>query len=65
MAELDILDLEEGSGETGVASSLCLVGKVIQVKRLSAIIVQNILVAAWKTRAPFHVVDWSNNVFLF
>ncbi|KAF7130224.1 hypothetical protein RHSIM_Rhsim10G0112000 [Rhododendron simsii] len=27
MADLDVLDLEEGTGETGVSSSFCLVGK--------------------------------------
>ncbi|KAF7151661.1 hypothetical protein RHSIM_Rhsim02G0177700 [Rhododendron simsii] len=30
MAEPDFLDLKEGSGETGVTSNLCLIGKVIQ-----------------------------------
>ncbi|KAF7146318.1 hypothetical protein RHSIM_Rhsim04G0150700 [Rhododendron simsii] len=65
MAEFEILDLEEGSGETGVSNSQCLVGKVIQSKVLNATIITNILAAAWKTRAPYHVSDWNNNVFLF
>lgn len=65
MAELDYLDLEEGSGETGELSSLCLVGKVVNQKTLNVTAVTNILNAAWKTRAPFSVVPWSNNVFLF
>lgn len=65
MADLEVLDLEERTGETGVTRNFCLVGKVAQNKSLAAPIIQNILMAAWKTRAPFHVVDWNNNVFLF
>ncbi|KAF7139162.1 hypothetical protein RHSIM_Rhsim07G0116500 [Rhododendron simsii] len=65
MAEFDILDLEEGSDETRVSNNHCLVGKVIQTKILNASIITNILAAAWKTRAPYHVSDWNNNVFLF
>lgn len=49
MADLDVLDLEEGTGETGVTSSFCLVEKVIQTKSLTAPIVKNILEAVWKT----------------
>ncbi|KAG5527023.1 hypothetical protein RHGRI_028083 [Rhododendron griersonianum] len=65
MAEFDILDLEEGSDDSGVPNNLCLVGKVIQAKTLSASVITNILTAAWKTRAPFRVSDWNNNIFLF
>ncbi|KAF7131646.1 hypothetical protein RHSIM_Rhsim09G0090900 [Rhododendron simsii] len=65
MAEFDILDLEEGSDETGVSNNHCLVGKVIQTKILNASIITNILAAAWKTRAPYQVSDWNNNVLLF
>lgn len=59
------MDLEEGSGDSGIPNNLCLVGKVIQAKTLNASVVSNILMAAWKTRAPFQVSDWNNNVFLF
>lgn len=65
MAEIEILDLEEGSGETGEISNRCLVGKVLHSKSLSATVITNILAAAWKTRAPFNAVSWNNNVFLF
>ncbi|KAI8571721.1 hypothetical protein RHMOL_Rhmol01G0141500 [Rhododendron molle] len=65
MAEFDILELEEGFDETGVSNNHCLVGKVIQTKILNASIITNILAVAWKTRAPYHVSDSNNNVFLF
>ncbi|KAF7114636.1 hypothetical protein RHSIM_RhsimUnG0081100 [Rhododendron simsii] len=65
MAEIEILDLEEGSGETGEISNRCLVGKVLHSKSLSATVITNILAAAWKTRAPFNAVCWNNNIFLF
>ncbi|KAH7852692.1 hypothetical protein Vadar_028014 [Vaccinium darrowii] len=65
MADLEILDLEEGSGDSESTSSRCLVGKVMVEKSIKALILANILSAAWKTRAPFHVDDWNSNVFLF
>ncbi|KAF7145512.1 hypothetical protein RHSIM_Rhsim04G0053400 [Rhododendron simsii] len=65
MVDPDYLDLEEGSGETGELSNLCLVGKVVNQKTLNVTAVTNILNSAWKTRAPFSVVPWNYNVFLF
>lgn len=65
MAESEVLDLEEGSGETWVTNNLCLVGKLIHTKILSASVISNILSAAWRLRSPFHVSDWNNNIFLF
>ncbi|KAH7859138.1 hypothetical protein Vadar_032063 [Vaccinium darrowii] len=65
MADFGILDLEEGSGDSGVNSSRCLVGKVFQGKNLKAPILYDILKVAWRTRAPFYVDEWNNNVFLF
>lgn len=65
MAEFEFLDLEEGFDELELKRCLCLVGKVVLPKSLKAPVVANILAAAWKTRAPFKVEDWSNNVFLF
>lgn len=65
MADFGILDLEEGTGYSGVSSSVCLVGKVMHGKSIKASVVDNILKAAWRTRAPFHVDDWNNNIFLF
>ncbi|KAH7855056.1 hypothetical protein Vadar_020715 [Vaccinium darrowii] len=65
MAELEILDLEEGTGDSGVNNSKCLVGKVFQGKNLRASILSDILKVAWRTRAPFYVDEWNNNVFLF
>ncbi|KAH7863670.1 hypothetical protein Vadar_020526 [Vaccinium darrowii] len=65
MADLGILDLEEGFGDSGTNSSRCLVGKVFQGKNLKAPILSDILKVAWRTRAPFYVDEWNNNVFLF
>ncbi|KAH7858161.1 hypothetical protein Vadar_020707 [Vaccinium darrowii] len=65
MADFGILDLEEGFGDSGINSSRCLVGKVFQGKNLKASVLYDILKVAWRTRAPFYVDDWNNNVFLF
>lgn len=65
MADFEFLDLEKGSGDSGINSNVCLVGKVLQEKIIRAPILVNILTVAWKTRAPFHVDDWNNNTFLF
>ncbi|KAH7848241.1 hypothetical protein Vadar_007118 [Vaccinium darrowii] len=65
MADIGIIDLEEGFGDSGVNSSRCLVGKVAHGKIIKTPVLANILNAAWRTRAPFHIDDWSNNIFLF
>lgn len=65
MANIEVLDLEEESGETGEITNLCLLGKVLNPKPLNVLAISNICNTAWKTRAPFSVVPWSNNVFLF
>ncbi|KAH7834156.1 hypothetical protein Vadar_013244 [Vaccinium darrowii] len=65
MENFETLDLEEGFGDSGVNSSRCLVGKVVHGKAIKAPVFANILNVAWRTRAPFHVDDWSNNTFLF
>ncbi|KAH7851165.1 hypothetical protein Vadar_007998 [Vaccinium darrowii] len=65
IADNDILDLEEGSGDTEVVNSLCLAGKIIHHKTLNTLAVANILRSAWKTRSEFSIVPWTNNVFLF
>lgn len=65
MADFGIFDLEEGSGDSGINNSRCLVGKVFQGKNLKASILADILKVAWRTRAPFYVDEWNNNVFLF
>ncbi|KAH7855713.1 hypothetical protein Vadar_027990 [Vaccinium darrowii] len=58
-------DLEEGTGDLGVNSSVCLLGKVMHGKSVKASALDNILKVAWRIRAPFHVDDWNNNIFLF
>ncbi|KAF7146847.1 hypothetical protein RHSIM_Rhsim03G0009600 [Rhododendron simsii] len=65
MADADFVDLEEGSGETGEISNVCLVGKVLGTKMFNGPVVFNILTAVWKTRASFTVTPWNNNIFLF
>ncbi|KAH7841892.1 hypothetical protein Vadar_008609 [Vaccinium darrowii] len=65
MADFGVLDLEKGSSDTEVNNSRCLVGKVVHDKNLRAPILANILGAAWRTRAPFHVDEWNNIVFIF
>lgn len=65
MADAEILDLEEGGGETGEISNLCIVGKILSPKMLNVAAVSNILTAAWRCKSPFSVVSWNNNVFLF
>lgn len=65
MDDLEILDLEEGSSETGEVSNLCLVGKVLSPKIINNIAITNVCSTAWKTRSPFSVIPWNNNVFLF
>ncbi|KAG5566620.1 hypothetical protein RHGRI_002246 [Rhododendron griersonianum] len=61
----EILDLEEGSGETGEISNRCLVGKILAQKTLNLQGVTNILKSSWKTRANFTIALWSSSVFLF
>lgn len=53
MDDLEILDLEEGSGETGEVSNLCLVGKVLSPKIINNIAVTNVCTTAWKDQIPF------------
>ncbi|KAF7147901.1 hypothetical protein RHSIM_Rhsim03G0083400 [Rhododendron simsii] len=65
MADFDVVDLVEGSGDSDVKSCLCLIGKVVLGKNLKAPVLANILTSAWRTRAPFKVEDWNNNLFLF
>ncbi|KAH7835689.1 hypothetical protein Vadar_028793 [Vaccinium darrowii] len=65
MADFEVLDLEEGSGDSGVNNSSCLVGKVFQGKNLKAPRLVDILKVAWRTRESFYVDEWNNNVFLF
>ncbi|KAF7153207.1 hypothetical protein RHSIM_Rhsim01G0198800 [Rhododendron simsii] len=65
MDDSDVLDLEEGSSETGIVGNLCLVGKVLNLKLLNTTAITNICIAAWKTRSPFSVTSWNNNIFLF
>ncbi|KAG5553066.1 hypothetical protein RHGRI_011056 [Rhododendron griersonianum] len=65
MDNLEILDLEEGSGDTEVVGNLCLVGKVLSPKAINTVAITNICTAAWKTRSPFTVTSWNNNIFLF
>ncbi|KAF7135970.1 hypothetical protein RHSIM_Rhsim08G0119300 [Rhododendron simsii] len=62
---MEFLDLEEGTGETGEIQNLCIVGKVISNKACHVSAVSNVCNVAWKTRAPFSVVPWNNNIFLF
>lgn len=65
MADFEVVDLEEGFGDSCVKSCLCVVGKVALAKNLKAPVIANILASAWRTRAPFKVEDWNNNLFLF
>ncbi|KAH7845838.1 hypothetical protein Vadar_006586 [Vaccinium darrowii] len=65
MATVDILDLMDGSSETRELSNHCLMGKVLRPKSLNTVAITNILHTACKTRAPFIVVSWNNNIFLF
>ncbi|KAF7139019.1 hypothetical protein RHSIM_Rhsim07G0114000 [Rhododendron simsii] len=65
MENIEVLDLEEGSGETGEITNLCLLGKVLSPKPLNITAISNICNTTWKTRTPFSIVPWSNNVFLF
>ncbi|KAG5524196.1 hypothetical protein RHGRI_031006 [Rhododendron griersonianum] len=65
MDDLKILDLEEGSSETGEVSNLCLVRKVLSPKIINNTAITNVCSTAWKTRSPFSVIPWNNNVFLF
>lgn len=65
MTEAEILDLEEGSGETGEIRNLCLVGRILSPKTLNPTAITNVVTSAWKTRASFSVVPWQNNTFLF
>lgn len=65
MAATEILDLEEGSGETGVLQLQCLVGKILTNKPCNITAVSNVCNVAWKTRASFSAIPWSNNTFLF
>lgn len=65
MTDAEILDLEEGSGETGEIRNLCLVGWIMSPKNLNPIGITNVIKSAWKTRASFSVIPWENNTFLF
>lgn len=65
MDDSDFVDLEEGSGETGEISNVCLIGKVLGTKMFNGPMVFNILTAVWKIRASFTVTPWNNNIFLF
>lgn len=65
MTDAEILDLEEGSGETGEIRNLCLVGRIMSPKNLNPIGITNVFKSAWKTRALFSVIPWENNTFLF
>ncbi|KAF7119989.1 hypothetical protein RHSIM_Rhsim13G0038300 [Rhododendron simsii] len=65
MDDLEILDLDVGSGKTGEVSNLCLVGKVLSPKIINSITITNVCTTAWKTRSPFSVTPCNNNVFLF
>ncbi|KAG5522535.1 hypothetical protein RHGRI_034634 [Rhododendron griersonianum] len=63
--DLEILDLEEGSGETEEVSNHCLIGKILSPKAINTVAVTNICTTAWRTRSPFSVTSWNNNIFLF
>lgn len=65
MANIEILDLKEGSGETGEINNLCLVGRILSPKTLNSVEVSNVFTSVWRTRSPFSVVPWENNTFLF
>ncbi|KAF7128084.1 hypothetical protein RHSIM_Rhsim11G0021600 [Rhododendron simsii] len=65
MEEVEFLDLEEGSGETGEVGNLCLVGKILNPKPLNSQAITNCFSVAWKTRGSFSVTPWNNNIFLF
>lgn len=65
MADNDIIDLEEGSGDTEVINNQCLVRRIIHHKTLNNLAVPNILRSSWKTRSDFSIVPWTNNTFLF
>ncbi|KAH7842957.1 hypothetical protein Vadar_011057 [Vaccinium darrowii] len=65
MADSEIVDLEEASGEFGSISSLCLVGKVLSPKTINVVVITNIIKNAWRTKAPVNVTSWMNNTFLF
>lgn len=65
MDSVEILDLDEGVGESGEINNLCLVGKVFNPKPFNVTAITNICTSAWKTRAPFSVVPWGVNIFLF
>ncbi|KAG5556727.1 hypothetical protein RHGRI_007108 [Rhododendron griersonianum] len=49
----------------GEINNLCLVGKVFNPKPFNVTAITNICTSAWKTRAPFSVVPWGVNIFLF
>ncbi|KAF7149567.1 hypothetical protein RHSIM_Rhsim02G0238400 [Rhododendron simsii] len=65
MAATEILDLEEGSGESGILQNQCLVGKILNTKPCNITAVSNVCNVAWKTRASFSIIPWNNNTFLF
>ncbi|KAH7856889.1 hypothetical protein Vadar_006589 [Vaccinium darrowii] len=52
MAGVEILDLEEGSGDSEAFKSLCLMGKVLPNKPVNLNGLTNIINTAWKTRNP-------------
>ncbi|KAF7136176.1 hypothetical protein RHSIM_Rhsim08G0187900 [Rhododendron simsii] len=64
MANIEILDLEEGSGETREVTNLCLVGRILSPKVLNAAAISNVFSSVWRTRAPFSMVPWYQT-FLF
>ncbi|KAH7859818.1 hypothetical protein Vadar_005830 [Vaccinium darrowii] len=66
MADTEVLELEEGTGDSEGNISLCLMGRVLNPKPINLGAVTNIINSAWKTRAPVRITPWgNNNTFLF
>ncbi|KAF7151453.1 hypothetical protein RHSIM_Rhsim02G0183300 [Rhododendron simsii] len=65
MVAVEILDLEEGSSETGEIKNLYLMGRILSQKTINTVALFNVFNVAWKTRSLFSVVNWNNNTFLF
>ncbi|KAI8013328.1 hypothetical protein LOK49_LG05G02142 [Camellia lanceoleosa] len=62
---LEFLTLEDGVGCSDVVSHRCLIGKILAPKQLNIPAISSIVKGAWKTRAPFSIAPWNDNLFLF
>ncbi|KAH7848349.1 hypothetical protein Vadar_001727 [Vaccinium darrowii] len=65
MSDFDTMDLEDRHGDSEINNNMELMGKIVQGRLMKAPVLANILMAAWKTRAPFQVDEWGSNVVHF